>query len=25
LPESLRDLYARCRDCYERLYEYRLH
>jgi len=25
LPESLRDLCARCRDCYERLYKYRLH
>jgi hypothetical protein len=25
LPESLRGLHARCRDCYDRLYEYRLH
>src|SRR6266436_2563464 len=24
LPESSRDLYARCRDCYERLHKYRL-
>jgi hypothetical protein len=25
LPENLRDLHARCRDCYDRLYQYRLH
>jgi hypothetical protein len=25
LPESFREVYARCRDCYDRLYEYRLH
>jgi hypothetical protein len=25
LPESFRELYARCRDRYDRLYEYRLH
>jgi len=24
LPEGLCESYARCRDCYERLYEYRL-
>ena len=24
LPESFREIYARCRDCYDRLYEYRL-
>jgi hypothetical protein len=24
LPENLRDLYERCRDCYEKLYEHRL-
>ena len=25
VPERLRDIYQRCRDCYEQLYEYRLH
>jgi hypothetical protein len=25
LPETLRGVYARCRDCYERLHEHRLH
>ncbi len=24
-PEHLREIYERCRECYERLYEYRLH
>jgi hypothetical protein len=25
VPERLRDVHDRCRECYERLYEYRLH
>jgi len=25
VPERLREIYGRCRECYERLYEYRLH
>ncbi len=25
VPECLREIYERCRECYERLYEYRLH
>lgn len=25
VPERLRDIYRRCRECYEQLYEYRLH
>ena len=25
LPDPFREIYARCRECYERLYEYRLH
>jgi hypothetical protein len=25
VPKSLRDVHARCRECYDRLYEYRLH